>query len=123
MAPVRIYLYANCSSCKNAESMIRDAEPAFERRDIFKQKLSPQELRDLLAEIGKSPGDVLSTRSIPYRELGLVANPVSDDELIDLMAIHPGLLKRPIIIVDQTVQVGFNRTALAALLQSYGKDA
>ena len=118
MNPIRIYLYAKCSSCRNAEAVLEEAGVAFERRDIFKDRLSPSEIRALLAEIGKSAFDVLSTRSIPYRELELADKPVDEGTLISLMAEHPGLLKRPIIVAGDTVQIGFSRPALQALVAS-----
>jgi regulatory protein spx len=123
MSPVRVYLYGNCSSCKTAEAMIRDAEPTYERRDIFQQKLSPEDIAVLLHEIGRSPREVLSTRSIPYRDLRLAEKQVPDRELIELMSVYPGLLKRPIIIADKSVLIGFNRTALNSLLENHRKDS
>ena len=115
MAQIRIYLYGNCSSCKNAEQVLKDAGVDYERRDIFRDRLSIAEVNDLLQEIGKRPDEVLSRRSIPFRELGLANREVPDDELTAMMSEHPGLLRRPIVVAPGDVQLGFNRTALKAL--------
>ena len=96
--------------------MLRDARVDYVARDFFRQKLTVPEINSLLKEIGSTAFDVLSTRSIPYRELQLANRTVTEDDLIALMADHPGLLKRPIIISGDTVQVGFNRSALDALI-------
>jgi Spx/MgsR family transcriptional regulator len=121
MAQVRIYLYGNCSSCKNAEQVLKGDGVDFDRRDIFKDRLSVAEVSALLDEIGKRPGEVVSRRSIPYRELGLGDRDVSDTELMALMSEHPGLLRRPIVVAPDEVQVGFNRTALESLARRYAQ--
>ncbi len=116
MSSVEIYLYSNCSSCKKAESALKDANVQFDRRDIFKEKLSAAEISDVLTRIGSSAFDVLSTRSTPYRELDLANRTVSETELIELMSEHPGLLKRPIIIAGEKHLVGFNKNAVDELI-------
>lgn len=118
VADVQIFYYANCSSCRNALAMLEERGVSLDSRDIFKSRLSVDEIRSLLTRIDRSATDVLSRRSIPYRELGLADRPVSDDELITLMAEYPALLRRPIIIGGGTSQVGFSRTALAELIES-----
>lgn len=119
MSQVRIYLYRNCTSCRNAESVFRNAGVAYQERDIFKDRLNVEELRSLFREIGKRPLDLLSRRSNPFRELELANRSLNDDEIIELMAEHPALLKRPIIVSPGSVQIGFNRGALEMLAQQH----
>lgn len=116
MTIARIYLYSKCSSCRKADSDLAEAGLDIDRRDIFKQKLTSDEIRQVLSDIGRTAHEVLSTRSIPYRDLGLAERDVSEAELIDLMAQHPGLLKRPIIIGGGTSVVGYNKDAIADLV-------
>jgi len=118
--PIEAYIYARCSTCRTAEAMIRASGRAAVFRDIFRDKLSRQELVDLLARIGQTPHDLLSTRSIPYRELGLAEKQLSADALLDLMAEYPALLRRPILVIDGQVQVGLNQKTLAAALDAAG---
>jgi Spx/MgsR family transcriptional regulator len=120
MSQVSIYLYGSCSSCKDAEAVLKAADVDYRRRDIFKQRLSVEELYALFHETGKQPVDLLSRRSIPYRTLDLANRELSDHELVELMSQHPALIRRPIIIVRDAVQVGFNRDALVTLAHQYG---
>jgi Spx/MgsR family transcriptional regulator len=122
MSRVRIYLYSNCSSCKNAEQVLSDAGVEYDRRDIFRERMTVPELEALFHEIGKSPTELLSRRSIPYRQLGIAERAPSDSELIELMTEHPGLLRRPIVIAAGEVQIGFNRAALESLAQRNAQD-
>jgi len=47
--------------------------------------------------MGITPRELLRTREPVYKELGLDAREVSDDELIRLMVEHPDLMQRPIV--------------------------
>lgn len=116
MADVEIYLYSNCSSCKNAEKALNDAGVSLQRRDFFKQRMSGDEIAALFARANVSPSEMLSKRSRPYSELGLADQTLSDDEIVALMAEHPALIRRPLIVKDGKAVVGFNRTAIAELI-------
>jgi Spx/MgsR family transcriptional regulator len=122
LARIRLYSYSNCSSCKNAERVLREAGVAFEQRDLFGQPLSALEITTLFGKIGKTPGEMLSRRSVPYRSLGLADKDLDERGVIDLMAEHPALVRRPIIVVGNAVVVGFNRTALMQLLNETGES-
>jgi regulatory protein spx len=120
MPHIEAYLYSNCSSCKNADAFLRTEGIEFTRRDLFKEHLSVQEIRALFARANLAPSEVLSKRSRPYAELGLVEKQLSDDEIIELMAQYPALIRRPIIVKDGQAVLGFNRTAIAALIKQRG---
>jgi arsenate reductase-like glutaredoxin family protein len=88
------------------------------RRDILRDRLSRDELVANLARAGWTAHDVLSTRSRPYKELGLKDGEISEDELLDLMVEHPALIRRPLVIADRGAVVGFNRAGLTDLLDT-----
>lgn len=117
MSKPEIYLYASCTSCRKAEDVLNEMGVEATRRDYFKNRFSRDELVDVLQRGSVSPFDVLSTRSRPYKELDLASRTVTSDELIDLMVEHPQLLKRPLIIKDGRSTVGYNRSAIEALIE------
>jgi len=114
---MEIYTYANCTSCRNAESLAAQHGIAARKRDIFKQRLSANEIRALFARIGTSPGQMIATRSRPYRDCALAEKALTDDEILALMAEHPALIRRPIVVAGSDSQVGFNRSALEAMIE------
>ena len=77
--------------------------------------MSASEIRDLLTQTGMAVSDVLSTRSVPFRELELAARSLPDDDLITLLATHSALMRRPIAVVDNRAIVGFSSDAYVAL--------
>jgi arsenate reductase len=53
----------------------------------------------------------LNTRNELYRERNFKENPPSRTEAIRLMAKHPNLIKRPILVSGSKVAVGFDEKA------------
>src|SRR5215203_2448473 len=83
---MEIFTYANCTSCRNAEALATKHGIETTKRDIFKERLSVEELNALFTRIGTSPRQMIATRSRPYRDLGLADKNLSDAEILVLMA-------------------------------------
>jgi regulatory protein spx len=88
---------------------------AFAPRDLFRERLTADEIGRLAALAPGGVRSLLSTRSAPYRVLGLDAKRVSDRELIALMAEEPRLLRRPLVVADRRLIIGFDRRAFDEL--------
>jgi arsenate reductase (glutaredoxin) len=58
----------------------------------------------------------LNTRNELYRERGMKEKPPSRDEALRLMAAHPNLIKRPILIQGSRIALGFDEDEFAAML-------
>ena len=69
----------------------------FETVNYIKDPLSPDELKDLLRRAGLKPHDVLRTKEPAYRELIAEKN-LTDADLLKIMAAHPELIQRPIVV-------------------------
>lgn len=114
---ITAYLYNSCSSCRKAAELLKEVGANFEVREFFKERLSEQELTALLSATGLSIGDVLSTRSTPYRELDLANRNLSDDEIVTLMLAEPRLLKRPILVSGSQSVVGYKANDIRELVK------
>lgn len=85
------------------------------QRDFFRDRLSEEELRALLA--GTPPAEAFAWRSPRARAMGLdPSRPPPDDELVRLMLETPHLLRRPVIRIGGRTFFGFDPKALEALL-------
>jgi len=58
----------------------------------------------------------LNSRNELYREHGMKENPPPRAEALRLMAEHPNLIKRPILVKGGEIVLGFDETAFSALL-------
>ena len=55
-------------------------------------------LRALISKTGLTPRELLRTGEAVYKELGLGARDLADDEIIRLMVAHPELIQRPVVV-------------------------
>ena len=85
--------------------MFRENNIEYENVNYFIEPLTPEKLRELLRKANLSPADVLRKNEPLYKELK-IAEIKDADKLIELIALNPNLLQRPI------VEVG-NRAVLA----------
>ena len=70
----------------------------FESVDYIRnQALSETELRKLLHAAGLTPKDALRTNEPAYRE-HVAGRNLSDEQLLGVMAEHPELIQRPIVV-------------------------
>jgi Spx/MgsR family transcriptional regulator len=81
----------------------------YEAREFFKEPFTRDELTAVLERTGKQPSELVSTRSTPYRRDNLGEQALSEDEWLDRLLAEPRLLRRPILVTDAGVEIGFNR--------------
>ncbi len=94
---VTLYEKPTCSKCREVKRVLTEQGVEFERINYIEQPLTADELRDLLQRAGLKPTDVLRTKEAAYREFVAGKN-LGDDELLEVMAAHPELLQRPIVV-------------------------
>lgn len=116
MKPV-LYLYRSCTSCRNAAAVLDDYGVDHDAREYFKEPFTREELQSILDRSGMQPSDLVSTRSTVWRNERLAEKNLSEDELIDRMLQEPRLVRRPILVSDEGVEIGFKRARYEALAQ------
>ena len=80
------------------------------------QPFSRDELKSLLGS--HKPSDLFSFKSPTAKGQGITPGSRSEDELLDLMAQEPRLLRRPILKHGETLLTGFNQKEWEAELAS-----
>jgi arsenate reductase len=76
---------------------------------------TPELLRELLRALGLKPGDILRKKDPAYAQLE--GGNHTDAQLIELMAKHPGLIQRPIVVRGKKAVVARPVEAIATLLR------
>jgi Spx/MgsR family transcriptional regulator len=102
-----------CSTCTDAVKWLTEQGVDFTVRDMFTDPLDTDHLRRILH--GRPVRDLVSTRSPQYKELGLADKHLSDDEWLDLMAGNPYLIRRPTLVHEHGLIIGFDKAAYAEL--------
>ena len=93
--------------------MLRDKGAAFEEIDL-NRGLTAAELDRLIGR--RDYRLFLNSKNELYRERGMKQNPPPRDEALRLMAAHPNLIKRPIVVEGGDIVLGFDEEAITALL-------
>jgi arsenate reductase-like glutaredoxin family protein len=83
-------------------------------RDIGLQPMTEMELDDLIGS--RDYKLFLNARNELYRERGMKENPPSRAEAIKLMASHPNLIRRPILIRGNRMVIGWDEEQAKGLL-------
>lgn len=106
--------YPTCSTCKRAKKWLDDHGVSYTDRHIVEDRPTAAELADWQARSGLPVRRFFNTSGMKYRELGVKAKldaGMSDAEAFELLATDGMLVKRPIIVVGDTVLVGFREAA------------
>ena len=101
--------YPRCYSCKKAVQWLRDNGVAFEDRHIVEQNPTQQELTEWYHKSGLPLKRFFNTSGNLYKEQGLKDKlpTMSEEEQLALLATNGMLVKRPLVVGDDFVLVGF----------------
>ena len=103
--------YPKCSTCKKARKFLEEKGVAFEDRDIKEQNPTVDELKEWIAKSGLPAKKFFNTSGMLYRQMELkdkLPN-MSEQEMIELLATDGMLVKRPILVSEDKVLVGFRQ--------------
>ena len=112
--------YPKCSTCQKAKKWLDDRGISYEDRHIKEQNPTAEELRVWQEKSGLPLKRFFNTSGMLYREMGLKdkLDIMSDEEKYELLASDGMLVKRPILVTDETVLTGFREKEWeAAVLQ------
>lgn len=101
MSEVTIYHNPACGTSRNTLAMIRNSGTEPEVIEYLKTPPGKEELAALVAAMGITARELLRRKGTPYDELGLDDPKWTDEQLLDLMAKHPILIERPIVVTPR----------------------
>ncbi len=110
--------YPTCTTCQKARKWLEAQGIAFSARHIKEERPTEAELRLWWGRSGVPLKKFFNTSGLKYKELGLKdALPgMGEDEQLALLASDGMLVKRPILVGDDLVLVGFREPEWAARL-------
>lgn len=98
---VTIYHNPDCGTSRNALAMIEAAGYAPAVVEYRKVGWTRPQLDELFAAMGATPRDMLREKGTPAADLGLDADGVSDESILEAMLVHPILVNRPIVVTSK----------------------
>ena len=113
---INLYLSPSCTSCRKARSWLDSYGVAYEEHNILTQQMTSDDLKAILSKTENGTEDIISTRSKVFQKLNIDVDDLTINQLIVLISEHPSLLRRPIIMDDKRMQIGFNEDEIRAFL-------
>ena len=113
---IQIYTTPSCASCRKAKKWFDQYNIPYSEKNIFSIKLSREDIYKMLANSENGFDDIISTRTKVFKEKKLNPDAMTSQELIDFIIENPSVLKRPIIINENELQVGYNNEDITIFL-------
>ena len=97
---MEVWFNPSCSKCRAARDQLDDAGVQYTLRRYLDDPPSEAELRAALTALGLEPWDITRMSEPLARELGLKDMAKDADAWIRVLADHPKLIQRPLVLTD-----------------------
>ena len=111
--------YPPCTTCKKAKAWLEEHNLAFTARHIKQNNPTFEELSEWQARSGLELKKFFNTSGLVYKSLNLKDKlpTMSREEQLQLLSSDGMLVKRPIVVTEDAVLVGFKEAQWEKLLQ------
>ena len=118
-----IYTSPGCASCRKVKAYMKDNNLKYIEKNIFKTLLDEKEIKYLISRTDNGTEDLISKRSRIIQENNYSIDDMSVNELCKFIVENPSVLKRPIIIDNKNLLVGFDEEEIEVFkkLKQIGK--
>ncbi len=101
--------YPKCSTCKKAKKWLDDHNITYTDRHIVEENPTYDELKEWYIRSGLPLKKFFNTSGMLYKEQKLKDRlpEMSEDEQLQLLATNGMMVKRPLVVKDDCILVGF----------------
>ena len=109
---IKFICYPKCTTCQKAQKWLDDNKIEYELRDIKLENPSLDELAEWYKKSGLPLKKFFNTSGLLYKSLDLKNKlpTMSEEEMLKLLASDGMLVKRPLVIGDGFVLIGFKES-------------
>ncbi|MDN6731167.1 MAG: Spx/MgsR family RNA polymerase-binding regulatory protein [Atopostipes suicloacalis] len=119
---IKLYVSPSCTSCRKAKSWLDEHELEYVEKNIYHEPLTKDEIKEILMLTDEGTEEIISYRSQAYKNLEADINKLTMSELLDLLIEEPSLIRRPIIMDDRRLQIGYNEEEIRMFLPREIRD-
>ncbi|HDZ7724263.1 transcriptional regulator SpxA [Staphylococcus aureus] len=113
---VTLFTSPSCTSCRKAKAWLQEHDIPYMERNIFSEHLTIDEIKQILKMTEDGTDEIISTRSKTYQKLNVDIDSLPLQDLYSIIQDNPGLLRRPIILDNKRLQVGYNEDEIRRFL-------
>ena len=109
---IKFICYPKCTTCQKARKWLDENGIVYELRDIKLERPTLEELTEWYRRSGLPLKKFFNTSGLLYQSLGLKNKlpTMTEDEMLTLLATDGMLVKRPLLIGEDFVLVGFRES-------------
>jgi len=109
---LKFICYPKCTTCQKAKKWLDDNKIEYELRDIKQDNPTFEELTEWYKKSGLPLKKFFNTSGLLYKSMDLKNKlpDMSEDEMLQLLSTDGMLVKRPILVADNFVLVGFKES-------------
>lgn len=113
---INLFVSPSCTSCRKAKAWLEEQGLDYNEKNIFHEPLTKEEIKKILMLTDEGTSEIISYRSQAYQNLDVDIEDLSMSELLDLFTEKPSLIRRPIIMDDKRLQIGYNEEEIRCFL-------
>ena len=120
---IEFVCYPKCTTCQKAKKWLDDNKIEYELRDIKEENPSFEELSTWHKASGLPLKKFFNTSGLLYKSMGLKDKlpSMSEEEQLKLLATDGMLVKRPLVIGEEFVLVGFKESKWNEIINDEGE--
>ncbi len=109
---LKFICYPKCTTCQKAKKWLDDNSIEYELRDIKADNPTQKELTEWYQKSGLQLKKFFNTSGLLYKSMELKTKlpSMTDEEMLKLLSTDGMLVKRPILVGDEFVLVGFKES-------------
>lgn len=115
------YTSPGCASCRKAKKWLQDHHIDFIEKNIFSNLLSESEIKYLLSRCENGTEDIISKRSKAFASLQEDIEDLSLNDLTRFIQSNPSILKRPILLSEKSMVVGYDDDEITTMTPVYNR--
>ncbi len=105
---VTLFTTPSCTSCRKAKAWLEEYNIPYTEKNMTHEPLTIEEIKAIMRLTEDGTEDIISTRSKAFKELNIDIDELPLRELFVLIQENPTLIRRPIILDDRRLQIGYN---------------
>jgi arsenate reductase len=103
---IKILHNNSCSKSRAILEYLDENNVKFEIIDFIENPFSKTEIKTVLKKLNCTPSEILRKNEEEFKLLNINLEEVSNDELVDILFLHPNLIQRPILIKGKIAMIG-----------------
>ncbi len=97
MEKITLYQKPTCTTCKEVFQILKEMNADFDAVDYFTDPIPKAKLKELIRKLGLPVEELIRKKDQLFLDLRLGEKQLTEGQWLDLLAIYPDLLQRPIV--------------------------